>query len=60
MQHDKTEWKLTHHQYLLHVKPGLLERVPGFAKILRQLVCIFDGHAPTLTQVGLHGVGAVP
>lgn len=52
------EWE-THHQHLLHVEPGLLERVPGFAEILSQLVGIFNGHAPTLTQVGLHGVGAV-
>ena len=52
------EWE-THHQHLLYVEPGLLERVPGFAEILSQLVGIFNGHAPTLTQVGLHGMGAV-
>jgi len=61
MQHDNPRWsgKLTYHQHLLHVEPGLLERVLGFAEILSQLIGIFNGHATALAQVGLHGMGAV-
>ncbi len=51
---------MTHHQHLLHIEPRLLERVRGFAEILSQLIGILNGHATPLTQVGLHGVGAVP
>ena len=61
MHNNNPKWsgELTHHQHLLHVEPGLLERVPGFAEILGQLIGILNGHAPTLAQVGLHGVGAI-
>ena len=49
-----------HHQDSLQIEPGLFEGRSFLGQVLCQLVGVLNGHAPSLTQVGLHGMGTVP
>ena len=52
--------QLAYHKHLLNVEVGLIKSGDSLVEILGQLVGIFNGHAPALPQVGLHGMGTVP
>ena len=50
---------MPYHKDPFQVEPGLLESLGIFVQVLCQLIGVLNGHAATLTQVGLHCVGAV-
>lgn len=50
---------MSYHKDPFQIEPRLLEGLGLVVQVLCQLVGILNGHAATLTQVGLHCMSAV-